>query len=113
MYVGLHVKRGCYCVSILTEDGFSRKSSVNGKICHFTITFQLEPICSMRANGWTDRRGKANTSRSPFIKFRFARLRLTQLENLHDSPNLHDNFLFNAIWHKRSQAALVLKASRK
>jgi hypothetical protein len=40
-----------------------------------------------------------------FVLCEFA---IMQLENLHDFPNLRDNFLFNAIWHRRSPAALFL-----
>jgi hypothetical protein len=39
-----------------------------------------------------------------FILLDFA---LTQLENLHHFSNLHDNFRFNTIWHRRSMVALI------
>jgi hypothetical protein len=32
---------------------------------------------------------------------------LMQLENLHQFSNLHDNFQFNEIWHRRSVVTLI------
>jgi hypothetical protein len=32
---------------------------------------------------------------------------LTRLENLHHFLNLHDNFQFNAVWHRRSVVVLI------
>jgi hypothetical protein len=45
-----------------------------------------------------------SNGRSRFTRFLFA---LTWLEHLHHFSNLCDNFQFNAIWHRRSMAALI------
>ena len=51
---------------------------------------------------------KIYTGRSHFMQFFLHNFTSTCLKNLHHFFNLCDNFWFNAIWHRRSMATLVL-----
>jgi hypothetical protein len=62
----------------------------NCKICH-----------------WTSKAIFLHTGRSPVVWILLCNFALMRLENLHHFSDLHDNFWFNAIWHRQSMGMSI------